>query len=455
MKPTTAIPTAAIILAAGKGTRMKSELPKVMHEVAGFPMVIHAMAQALEAGVSPLCLVIAPGMHQVVSAARGLVDDVLVATQTEQLGTANAVLSAREALKGFEGNLLVLYADTPLVTAATMAKLNEVLMEDARCAVAVLGFTPRDPAEYGRLVMKGDTLERIVEAREATADERRITLCNSGVVALRGNLAWDFLERIENNNAKGEYYLTDIVAIANSAGYQARVVEADADEVLGVNSRIELAQAEAIFQNRRRAHFMASGVTLHDPSTVYFSADTTIEADTIIEPNVFFGPGVAIAGGVHVKAFSHLEGCVVGAKSVVGPFARLRPGTSLGEKVKIGNFVELKKAEIEDGAKISHLSYIGDAAIGAEANIGAGTITCNYDGYNKYRTTIGRDVFVGSNTALVAPLTIGDGAMIAAGSVVTEDVAPDALALARTRQEQKADWAVGFRERAAELKKKK
>jgi len=455
MKPTTAVPTAAIILAAGKGTRMKSDLPKVMHAIAGFPMVVHAMTQALGAGCSPLCLVIAPGMHQVVSAARGLVDDVLVATQTEQLGTANAVLAAEEALKGFDGNLLVLYGDTPLVTAETMSKLNNLLIDDTRCAVAVLGFKPGDPGEYGRLVMKGEKLERIVEAREASAEEKRIGLCNSGVVAIRGNVAWEFLHRIENNNAKGEYYLTDIVAIANASGYHARVVEADADEVLGVNSRIELAQAETIFQNRARTAHMANGVTLLDPASVYFSADTAIEPDVVVEPHVFFGPAVAIATGAHIKAFSHVEGSVIGAGASIGPFARLRPGTTLGEKVKIGNFVELKKAEIEDGAKISHLSYIGDASIGEEANIGAGTITCNYDGYNKYRTTIGKDVFVGSNTALVAPLTIGTGAIIAAGSVVTEDVAPDALALARTRQEQKADWAVGFRERAEEVKNKK
>ncbi len=454
MKPTTAVPTAAIILAAGKGTRMKSDLPKVMHPIAGFPMVIHAMNQALGAGCSPLCLVIAPGMHQVVSAARNIVDDVLVATQTEQLGTAHAVLATEAELKGFEGNLLVLYGDTPLVTSDTMSKLNNLLVDDPRCAVAVLGFKPADPGEYGRLVVKGDMLERIVEAREASPEEKKITLCNSGVVAIRGNVAWEFLHKIENNNAKGEYYLTDIVAIANAAGYHACVVEADADEVLGVNSRVELAQAEAIFQNRARRTHMANGVTLLDPATVYFSADTAIEPDVLIEPNVFFGPAVAVASGAHIKAFTHIEGSVIGAGASIGPFARLRPGTNLGAKVKIGNFVELKKAEIEDGAKISHLSYIGDASIGEEANIGAGTITCNYDGYNKYRTTIGKDVFVGSNTALVAPLTIGAGAIIAAGSVVTEDVAPDALALARTRQEQKADWAVGFRERAEEKQKK-
>lgn len=455
MRPTTAVPTAAIILAAGKGTRMKSELPKVMHPIANFPMVAHAMKQALAAGCSPLCLVIAPGMHQVVSTARGVEGDVLVATQTEALGTGHAVLAAREALADFEGNLLVLYGDTPLVTAETMSKLNDALMADPRCAVAVLGFIPADAGDYGRLVVADDVLERIVEAREATAEERAIRLCNSGVVALRGNVAWEFLNRIDNANAKGEYYLTDIVGIARAAGYNARVVEASADEVLGVNSRNELAQAEAIFQARARAQHMTNGVTLLDPSSVYFSADTTIEPDTLIEPHVFFGPNVAIATGAHIKAFSHIEGSVVGAHSVVGPFARLRPGTNLGEHVKVGNFVELKKSEIADGVKISHLSYVGDATIGEDSNIGAGTITCNYDGYNKYRTTIGRDVFVGSNSALVAPLSIGSGAIIAAGSVITEDVGADALGLARTRQQQKDDWAIGFRERAEEIKKSK
>ncbi len=453
MKPTTAIPTAAIILAAGKGTRMKSELPKVMHPVGGVPMVVHTMTQAVGAGFSPLCLVIAPGMHQVVRAGTTVPAEVVVATQTEALGTGHAVLSARETLKEFEGNLLVLYGDTPLVTAETMANLNYTLMADPKCAVAVLGFTPANPAEYGRLVMHGDVLERIVEVREATDDEKAIRLCNSGVVALRGTVAWEFLAQITNNNAKGEFYLTDIVEIARKHGFNARVVEADAEEVLGVNSRVELAQAEAIFQRRARQKHMMNGVTLIDPATTYFSADTTIEADTLIEPNVYFGAGVAIGSGVHIKAFTHLEGCVIGKGTSVGPFARLRPGTNLGEDVKVGNFVEIKKSEIEDGVKISHLSYIGDATVGAQSNIGAGTITCNYDGYNKYRTVIGKDVFVGSNTALVAPLSIGSGAMIAAGSVITEDVAADALGLARTRQEQKQDWAIGFRERAVEQKK--
>ncbi len=363
-------------------------------------------------------------------------------------------LCAKDALKNFEGNLMVLYGDTPLITHETMTRLNETLVGNAKSVVAVLGFTPNDPAEYGRLVLAADgTVERIVEVRDATEKERAIRLCNSGVFALRGNVAWGLLSEIKNSNAKKEYYLTDVVGLAVAAGYAARTIEAESHEVLGINSRADLAAADAACQQILRARHMGNGVTLLDPQSVYFSIDTQIEADVIIEPNVFFGTGVAIGVGAHIKAFSHIEGSVIGEGASVGPFARLRPGTNLGEKAKIGNFVEVKKSEIEAGAKINHLSYIGDASVGENANIGAGTITCNYDGYQKYHTTIGRDVFIGSNTALVAPLTIGDGAMVAAGSVITEDIAPDALALARTRQEQKEDWAIGFRERQADEKK--
>ena len=450
MKKSTAIPTAAIVLAAGKGTRMKSDLPKVLHAVAGRPMIGHVLATVNHAGLSPVVLVMAPGMHQLVSYVNDQFDGVSIAKQEQQLGTAHAVLAAKDTLAGFDGNVMVLYGDTPLITAETIHALSEALISDASAAVAVLGFTPTDPAEYGRLVLAADgSLERIVEAKDATERERAITLCNSGVMALRGNVAWGMLAEVSNTNAKKEYYLTDVVGIARAAGYKAVVIEAAAEEVLGVNSRSDLAIADAAFQRRARAQHMAAGVTLLDPTSVYFSADTQIEPDVILEPNVFFGSGVVIGAGAHIKAFSHIEGTVVGAGASVGPFARLRPGTNVGENAKIGNFVEVKKSEIEAGAKINHLSYIGDASVGENANIGAGTITCNYDGFAKYRTTIGRDVFVGSNTALVAPLTIGDGAMVAAGSVITEDIAPDALALARTRQEQKEDWAIGFRERNA------
>lgn len=446
MKDKTAIPTAAIILAAGKGTRMKSDLPKVLHPVGNQPMVRHVLATAADAGLDPLVLVIAPGMHKVASVGHDFSEDVKTATQHEQLGTAHAVLSAKEVLGGFEGNLVVLYGDTPLIRPETITRLLEALNKDARCAVAVLGFTPEDPSDYGRLVLDGHgALAKIVEAKDATKQEKEIRLCNSGVIALRGGVAWELLEKIDSKNAKKEYYLTDVVALAIAAGFKASAVEADAAEVLGVNSRADLAVADAAFQTRKRREAMLSGVTLQDPATVYFSADTELAPDVVVEPNVYFGPRVVVGSGAHIKAFSHIEGSVIGEQSVIGPFARLRPGTNIGEHVKIGNFVEIKKSEIEDGAKISHLSYIGDASIGEEANIGAGTITCNYDGYNKYRTTVGRDAFIGSNTALIAPVTVGDGAMVAAGSVITEDIEANALALARTRQEQKSDWANSFR----------
>lgn len=447
-KKKTAIPTAAIILAAGKGTRMKSELPKVMHKIAGRAMVGHVMHTALDAGLTNLTLVVAPGMHEVRSYASSVDETANFAVQEQQLGTGHAVLCAKEALKKFDGNLIVLYGDTPLITSETLNHLLEALTQDARCAVAVLGFTPNDPAEYGRLVLAQDgTLERIVEARDASDAERHISLCNSGVIALRGNVAWGLLESIGNDNKKGEYYLTDVVGIARAEGFTARVVEGHVAEVLGVNSRVELAQAEASIQEKLRTQHMINGVTLRSPETVYFSADTRIGTDVIIEPHVVFGTDVVIGDGVTIKAYSHIEGTVIGNNAMVGPFARLRPGTNLGEDVKIGNFVEIKKSEIEAGAKISHLSYIGDASVGEEANIGAGTITCNYDGYQKYRTIIGRDTFIGSNTALVAPVKVGDGAIIAAGSVITEDISADALAVARTRQEQKQDWAKGFRDK--------
>lgn len=450
---TTHTPTAAVILAAGKGTRMKSHLPKVLHQVAGLPMVGHSVQQALAAGCAPIAIVTAQGMDDVAHAAREIGGEIDVAIQKEQLGTAHAVLAARSALGELEGNLLVLYGDTPLITAQTITAILDALNDDPKNAVAVLGFTPDDPGAYGRLVLADDgSLERIVEAKDATDDELEIELCNSGVVALRGAVAWSLLKNIKNDNAKGEYYLTDVVALARAAGHRAVVVEADADEVLGVNSRSELAVAEAIFQYRARQKFMEAGVTLIDPDSVFFAADTKIEADVLIEPNVYFGPGVRIARGSHIKAFCHIEGAHIGAETIVGPFARLRPGTRVGEDVKIGNFVEIKKSDIADGAKISHLSYVGDATVGTDANLGAGTITCNYDGYNKFNTTIGSGAFIGSNTALVAPVTIGDGAIIAAGSTVTQDVAADALALARSRQEQKADWAKDFR---GKQKKKK
>ena len=451
-------PIAAVILAAGKGTRMKSALPKVMHKVAGLPMVGHVVARALEVGAAPIALVVSPEQKGIVELAREIAGEVDVAIQKEQHGTAHAVLAAKPVLGELEGALLVLYGDTPLITTETLSAVIEALGADDRCAVAVLGFLPDEPGAYGRLVLNDDgTLEKIVEAKEATEEELAIELCNSGVMAIRGDLAWKLLEKVKNDNTKKEYYLTDIVALARAHGYTALAVEGDADEVLGVNARDELAMAEAIFQFRRRKEFMAAGVTLIDPDSVFFAADTTIESDVLIEPNVFFGPGVSIAKGAHIKAFSHIEGAAIGVRSLVGPFARLRPGTQLGEEVRIGNFVELKAAEVARGAKISHLSYVGDASVGEEANIGAGTITCNYDGYLKYKTTIGKGVFIGSNSALVAPVSIGDGAMIGAGSTITSDVAANALAMSRIEKTEKPDGATAFRAKksAEKLAKKK
>jgi bifunctional UDP-N-acetylglucosamine pyrophosphorylase / glucosamine-1-phosphate N-acetyltransferase len=451
-------PIAAVILAAGKGTRMKSSLPKVMHEVARLPMVGHVVARALEVGSAPIAMVVAPGMDAVVNVARAIAGEVDVAIQKEQHGTAHAVLAAKPVLGEVEGILLVLYGDTPLLTSETLRTLIAALDDDPKCAVAVLGFIPDEAGAYGRLVLADDgTLEKIVEAKDATEDELAIELCNSGVMAIRGSVAWKLLAQVKNTNAKKEYYLTDIVALARAAGHTALAVEGDADEVLGVNARGELAEAEAIFQFRARQKFMDAGVTLIDPDSVFFAADTVIASDVIIEPNVYFGSGVTIASGAHIKAFSHIEGASIGASTSVGPFARLRPGTQLGADVRIGNFVEIKASDVADGAKISHLSYIGDASVGESANIGAGTITCNYDGYLKYKTTIGKGVFVGSNSALVAPVTLGDGAMVAAGSVITEDVAPDALARARGVQTAHAGGAKYFREKKAaeKLAKKK
>lgn len=450
MASSSSTPIAAVILAAGKGTRMKSSLPKVLHPVASLPMVGHVVKLALEVGAAPIAMVVAEGMDNVVAVGQAIAGEVDVAIQREQQGTAHAVLAARPVLGELEGILLVLYGDTPLLTQPTLEAVIEAVEADSKCAVAVLGFVPEEAGAYGRLVLAEDgTLEKIVEAKDASDDELAIELCNSGVMAIRASLAWKLLGQVKNENAKKEFYLTDIVALARAAGYTALAVEGDADEVLGVNSRSELAVAEAIFQYRARQKFMDAGVTLIDPDSVFFAADTAIANDVLIEPHVFFGTGVSIAQGAHIKAFSHIEGARIGASSIVGPFARLRPNTVLGEDVKIGNFVELKAADVHTGAKISHLSYIGDASVGEEANIGAGTITCNYDGYLKYKTTIGKGVFVGSNSALVAPVTLGDGAIVGAGSVITRDVAPDALALARGTQTERADGAKTFRAKKA------
>lgn len=440
--------TAAIILAAGKGTRMKSDLPKVLHQVASKPMLGHVMSAATDAGCAPLLVVTAPDMDDVIDYAKNVDDACLIATQNEQLGTGHAVLCAKDALDGAEQNLIILFGDSPLITPETINQMEPALSKDPRVAVVVLGFTTDVPPAYGRLILneKQEVL-RIVEARDASEEELAIRWFNAGVMAIRGNMAWGMLESIGCENAQGEYYLTEIVEIARSAGYVCKMVEGTPEEALGVNSRSQLADVEHIMQRRLRHAAMENGVTMIAPETVYLAADTEFGYDVTLEPHVFFGPAVVIGDGTEIRAFSHIEGAVIGDYATIGPFARIRPGTNIGTECKIGNFVELKKANVEHGAKISHLSYIGDANVGEEANIGAGTITCNYDGYKKYHTEIGREVFIGSNSALVAPVVIGAGAYVGAGSVVTEDVPADSLALARARQSGKEDWAKDFRAR--------
>ncbi len=440
---------AAIILAAGMGTRMKSARHKVLHPIAGKPMLRHLMDSL--ASLAPARTVVVAGAlkEQVEAEVSGRADVVL---QQPQLGTGHAVQQAEAALSGFDGKVLILYGDAPLVPAATMARLLDALTDDV--AVAVLGFRPADPGAYGRIIASDGQIAKMVEYKDASPDERAATLCNSGLMAVRSAELFPLLARVTNNNAAGEYYLPDIVGLALGDGRACVVIETHADEVAGANSRAELADLEAIFQRRRRAELMAAGVSMQAPDTVFLAADTDIAADVEIEPFVVFGPGVRIARGTRIRAHSHIEGASIGEDCEIGPFARLRPGTVLGTGARIGNFVETKKAVLGDGAKANHLTYLGDVTVGAKANIGAGTITCNYDGFFKYQTVIGAGAFIGSNSALVAPVTIGDGAIVAAGSTVTRDVAGDALALVRPAQTEKPGWAARFRA-AARAKKGK
>jgi bifunctional UDP-N-acetylglucosamine pyrophosphorylase/glucosamine-1-phosphate N-acetyltransferase len=435
--------TAAVILAAGKGTRMKSDLPKVLHPLAGRPMIGHVLESL--AGLEPerTLVVVGPGMEAVAAA----VAPVPCVVQDEQLGTAHAVAAARGALESFAGDVLVLYADTPLITAATLSRLPAARAGTGAPAIVVLGFRPGG-GEYGRLVTGPDgLLEAIVEYRDATNEQRAIPLCNSGVMAVDGRLLFDLLARVGNRNAKGEYYLTDIVGIARSLGHRCAYVEAPAQELLGVNSRAELAAAESALQSRLRSAAMENGATLVDPESVYLSFDTRLGRDTTVGPNVVFGPGVTVGEGAEIRAFCHIERARIGRRAVIGPFARLRPGADIGAEAHVGNFVEIKNSTLGEGAKANHLSYLGDARVGRGSNIGAGTITCNYDGYEKFRTEIGERVFIGSNTALVAPVRVGDGAVVGAGSVITRDVEADALAVARAEQVDRPGWAAEFRAR--------
>ncbi len=440
---------AIIVLAAGKGTRMKSSLHKVLHPIAGRPMLHHLLDRVAPLKPSRNIIIAGAGIEQVERSVGALAE---IVVQEPQLGTGHAVQMARAKLEGFKGTVLVLYGDVPLISQATME--NMIKHKDA--AVVVLGFRPADPFRYGRLKLnRAGRLQAIVEYKDANEEERKIDLCNSGIMAIDGNHLFDLLDLLDNKNAANEYYLTDLVGIANSQGHKCVVVEAPEREVMGINSRSELAQAEKIFQDQARQYFMDEGVSLLDPSSVYFSYDTKIGKDVSIGPNVFFGPETTIDDDVTINAFCHIEGATVGAGSIVGPFARLRPAAKLGKNVKVGNFVEVKKADIEDGAKVNHLSYIGDARVGKNANIGAGTITCNYDGYFKYHTDIGEGAFIGSNTAIVAPVKVGDGAIVGAGSIVTKDTEGDALIISRSKQREIGGWAKTFRTTQQEKKDNK
>ncbi|WP_390893255.1 bifunctional UDP-N-acetylglucosamine diphosphorylase/glucosamine-1-phosphate N-acetyltransferase GlmU [Bosea rubneri] len=433
----------AIILAAGEGTRMKSTRPKVLHEMAGRSLLGHALAAVSAAGADSLVVVIGPDRADVAAEARRLAPQARIVVQAERKGTAHAVLAARESLAEGHGDVLVAFADTPLVRSETFAGLRGALHRGA--GVAALGFEARDPTGYGRFVTRDGQLEAIVEHKDADAATRAITLCNAGLMALDGKHALTILEAIGNTNAQNEYYLTDAVEVGRRQGLTTVALIAPEAEVQGVNDRAQLAAAEADFQKRRRLEAMAAGATLVAPETVFFSHDTRIGRDVLIEPNVVFGPGVSVADGAVIHAFSHLEGACVGANATIGPYARLRPGADLAEGTKVGNFVEIKAAKIGEGVKVNHLTYIGDAEVGANANIGAGTITCNYDGFFKSKTIIGEGAFIGSNSALVAPVTIGAGAYVGSGSVITRDVPPDALAVARGRQIERQGWAAAFR----------
>lgn len=442
----------AVVLAAGEGTRMRSATPKVLHAVGGKTLIAHVLGAATEAGGAEIAVVVGPGRDDVAAEARKVVPQAQIFEQSERLGTAHAVLAARKAIVGGADDILAMFADTPLVRPETLTQLRSTLAGGA--AVAVLGFTPKDPAGYGRLVMQDNDLAAIVEEKDATPEQRKIGFCNGGLMALAGEHALAILDKIGNGNAKGEYYLTDAVAIARGMGLKTIAIETGEDDVRGINTKAQLAEAEAVLQGRLRAQAMDVGVTLVAPETVFLSADTKLGRDVTIEPNVVFGPGVTVEDGATIKSFSHLEGAHVGKGARVGPFARLRPGAKLGTDVHIGNFVEVKQATIEDGAKANHLAYIGDARVGEGANIGAGTITCNYDGVDKHRTDIGKGAFIGTNSSLVAPVKIGDGAYIGSGSVVTKDVPADALSLERAEQVTKEGWASRFRAAKAARKNK-
>src|SRR5690348_16968399 len=437
---------AVVILAAGQGTRMRSDTHKVLHPIANRPMLLHLLDRVDALGADKKVVVVGKGRDQVERAMEGR--DVIIAHQAEQLGTGHAVQQAADALGDYDGPIVILYGDTPFVETDTLRRMLDRLNSDGGPGVVVLASSPADPLKYGRIILgEGDHIAKMVEYKDATEEERAVRLCNSGMMALHARDLFRWLEQVGNDNAAGEYYLPDIVNIAAAEGRNAVVIEGDPYETAGVNSRAEVAYLELEWQRRRREQVLEEGATLIDPESVWFAYDTRLARDVTVEPHVVFGPGVEVAEGAVIKAFSHIEGAVIGAKGSIGPFARIRPGTKLGDRTRVGNFVELKQAAVGEGAKVNHLSYVGDADVGAGSNIGAGTITCNYDGFGKYRTVIGEGAFIGSNTALVAPVKVGAGAIVGAGSVITSDVEPDSLAVERAEQKGIAGWARRFRDR--------
>lgn len=448
---------AAIILAAGKGTRMKSDLHKVLHPIAGRPMLMHLMDAVDALNPTRKVVVVGSGKEQLEAALQDSDShfEADFAIQEPQHGTAHAVQMAEAALAGFDGDILILYGDVPFVPTATMQMMIDRLHADDDPAVVVLGFEPEDTLNYGRIIAAGDRIEWMVEHKDASHEQRQTRLCNSGLMAVKARDLFALLARVGNENAAGEYYLVDIVNIATADGRHCYVVRTDPFEVAGINSRAELAQMEGEWQERRRRQAMDDGATLIAPQTVWFAYDTVIGRDVVVEPNVFFGPGVTVADNVNIRAFCHIEGASIASGAEVGPYARLRPGAVLEEKAKVGNFVEVKKSRLGKGAKANHLSYIGDADVGAGANIGAGTITCNYDGYFKYQTVIGNGAFIGSNSALVAPVKIGQDAIVGAGSTVTRDVADGELRLVRAEQSVKPGWADRFHDAMRKKKAEK
>ena len=437
---------AVIILAAGQGTRMRSDTHKVLHPIASRPLLLHLLDRVDSLGAEKRVVVVGKGREQVEKAIAGRDTD--TALQAEQKGTGHAVQQAEGALDGYQGAVLILYGDTPFVEAETLGRMLDRLNGDDGPGIVVLASRQADPAKYGRIILEGgDRISRMVEFRDATEEERAIDLCNSGMMAVRATDLFRWLGQVGNDNAAGEFYLPDIVNVAAAEGREAVVIIGDPYEAAGVNSRAELAHLELEWQRRRRELVLDEGATLIDPESVWFAYDTRLARDVTVEPHVVFGPAVTVGEGATIHAFSHIEGATIGAGASIGPFARIRPGTELAEKTKVGNFVELKKARVAAGAKVNHLSYVGDADIGAKANIGAGTITCNYDGFGKYRTEIGAGAFIGSNSALIAPLKIGDQAIVGAGSVITRDVEDDSLAIERSEQRGIAGWAKRFRDK--------